>query len=167
MRGPIVAIVVILAVQTLPTVERILGLPRDIVLFSVITGVIVLSQLVLSMTKSWVDWLVYREDNAEIGWLRELDRRLLTTSDLRQFLENNLTALCELLRVPAGFVAAVVGPDLMLEATVGPEKVRTEITEVNDWTEALNQALKQDRLHQPISHAGFWIWALVEQPGQD
>lgn len=165
MRGPIVAIVVILAVQTLPTVERILGLPRDIVLFSVITGVIVLSQLFLSVTKSWVDWLVYREDHDEIAWLRELDRRLLTTSDLRQFLENNLTALCELLRVPAGFVAAVVGPDLILEATVGPEKVRHQITAVNDWSEALSQALKQEQLIRPIAHEGFWIWALVEQSG--
>ncbi|MEZ4622195.1 MAG: histidine kinase N-terminal 7TM domain-containing protein [Caldilineaceae bacterium] len=166
-RGPAVAIVVILAVQTLPTVERILGLPRDIVLFSVITGVIVLSQLVLSVTKSWIDWLVYREDNDEIGWLRELDRRLLTTSDLRQFLENNLSALCELLRVPAGFVAAVVGPDLILEATVGPDKVRTQITEMSDWTDALNQALKQEQW-EPISHKGFWLWALVEPtPGEE
>ena len=163
MRGPTVAIVVILAVQTLPTVERILGLPRDIVLFSVITGVIVLSQLVLSMTKSWVDWLVYREDRNEIAWLREVDRRLLTTSDLRQFLENNLTALCELLRVPAGFVAAVVGPDLILEATAGSQEVRAEVTAVADWTEALNQALKQKQSMQPIAHEGFWIWALLEQ----
>jgi len=162
MRGPAVATVIILAVQTLPTVERILGLPRDIVLFSVITGVIITSQLILSVTKSWVDRLVYREDQDEIAWLRELDRRLLTTSDLRQFLENNLTALCELLRVPAGFVAAVVGPDLILEATVGPDKVRMQITEMSDWSDALNRALKQDIAVEPISHKGFWIWALVE-----
>ncbi|MCB0106436.1 MAG: hypothetical protein KDE53_11020, partial [Caldilineaceae bacterium] len=167
MRGPAVAIVIILAVQTLPTVERILGLPRDIVLFSVITGVIIASQLILSVTKSWVDWLVYREDNEEVAWLRELDRRLLTTSDLRQFLENNLTALCELLRVPAGFVAAVVGPDLILEATVGPDKVRTQIAEVSDWSEALNRALKQEVDVEPISHKGFWIWALVEPTADD
>ena len=167
MRGPAVAIVVILAVQTLPTVERILGLPRDIVLFSVITGVIISSQLVLSVTKTWVDWLVYREDRNEIAWLRELDRRLLTTSDLRQFLENNLSALCELLRVPAGFVAAIVGPDLILEATVGPDKVRDRITTIADWSEALNLALKQDRLLQPISHEGFWLWPLVETVGSN
>src|SRR5690606_8500766 len=39
-RGPLVAIFVILAVQTVPRVERLLGLPRDVVLFSLITGVI-------------------------------------------------------------------------------------------------------------------------------
>lgn len=162
MRGPIVAILVILAVQTLPTVESILGLPRDMVLFSVITGVIILSQLFLSVTKSWVDWLVYREDREEVAWLRELDRRLLTTSDLREFLENNLIALCELLRVPAGFVAAVVGPDLMLEATVGPDQSRTQIVNVKDWNDALNRALRQEGTVRPVAHAGFWIWPLLE-----
>ncbi len=162
MRGPVVAIFVILAVQTLPTVERILGLPRDIVLFSVVTGVIVLSQLFLSVTKTWVDWLVYREDREEVAWLRELDRRLLTSSDLREFLDNNLIALCELLRVPAGFVAAVVGPDLMLEATVGPDENRDQIINVKDWNDALNRALKQEGKVRPIPHAGYWIWPLLE-----
>lgn len=161
MRGPVVAILVILALQTLPTVEGILGLPRDIVLFSVITGVIVLSQLFLSVTKTWIDWLVYREDREEVAWLRELDRRLLTSSDLREFLENNLIALCELLRVPAGFVAAVVGPDLMLEATVGPAVSREQIVHVKDWNDALNRALKQEGKVRPVSHAGFWIWPLL------
>jgi hypothetical protein len=162
MRGPIVAILVILSIQTLPTVERILGLPRDIVLFSVITGVIVASQLVLSISKSLVDRLIYREDHDEIAWLREMDRRLLTTSDLRQFLENNLTALCELLRVPSGFVAAVVGPDLILEAVVGPAQTRRQVTSVTDWSDALNRVLKQEHPFRPLSHAGFWIWPLLE-----
>lgn len=172
-RGPIVAIMAILAIQTIPTVERILGLPRDIVLFSVITGVIVLSQLFLSVTKTLVDRAVYREDRSEIAWLRELDRRLLTTSDLRQFLENHLTGLCELLRVPAGFVAAAVGPDLLLEAVVGPDGTRQRVLDVNDWTDALTQALRQQQRAEdaqeinelqkylPIHHAGFWLWPLV------
>ncbi|MEZ4867092.1 MAG: histidine kinase N-terminal 7TM domain-containing protein [Caldilineaceae bacterium] len=167
MRGPIVAILVILAIQTVPTVEQILGVPRDIVLFSVITGVIVSSQLVLSVTKSWVDWLVYREDREEIAWLRELDRRLLTTSDLHQFLSNNLTALCELLRVPSGFVAAIVGPEFMLEATVGSGETREQILAVKDWNEALARALKDDDRVRPISHAGFWIWPLLEPNSEE
>ncbi len=167
-RGPLVAIVVILAVQTLPRVERLLGLPRDIILFSVITGVIVLSQLILSVTKSLVDRLVYREDRDEIAWLRELDRRLLTSSDVRQFLENNLVALCELLRVPAGFVAAVVGPDIMLEVVVGPDATRDAVTAVTDWDDTLVRALKQETpRYQPLSHAGFWIWPLIEPEAED
>lgn len=163
MRGPFVAILVILAVQTVPTVERWLGLPRDVILFSVITGVIVFSQLFLSVTKSMVDRLIYREDRDEAAWLRELDRRMLTTSDMRQLLENNLAALCELLRVPSGFVAAVVGPDLVLEAVVGPDEARQQITQVGDWSESLGQILRTRNLHRPMAHADFWLWPLVDE----
>jgi hypothetical protein len=161
-----VAILVILAVQTLPRVERLLGLPRDMILFSVVTGVIVLSQLFLSVTKSVVDEVVYREDREEIAWLRELDRRLLTTSDVQEFLENSLIALCELLRVPAGFVAAVSGPDLMLEVVVGPDETRDQVMAVGTWSEALGAALRKRPSVQPHSHGGFWIWPLLE-PGQN
>ncbi len=162
MRGPVVAILVILAVLTVPTLADLLGLPADVTLFSIITGVIIVSQLFLSVTKGWVDRLVYREDQDEIAWLRELDRRLLTTSDVRQFLENSVVALCELLRVPAGFVAAAAGPDLMLEVVVGPESVRDRVKSSSGWTDVLVRALKENRHPHPISHAGFWVWPLLE-----
>src|SRR5690606_38720985 len=140
----------------------------DIILFSVITGVIVLSQLILSVTKTIVDRRVYREDRDEIAWLRELDRRLLTTSDLRQFLENNLAALCELLRVPSGFVAATVDSDLILEATVGPAGTREQVVLVKDWGEALTQAMQLDAPgYQPLSYAGFWIWPLIDPDSEN
>lgn len=167
MRGPAVAILVILSIQIVPILARWLGLPAEMVLFSVITGVIVASQLLLSVSKTFVDRLVYREDRAEVAWLRELDRRLLTTSDLRQFLENSLAAICELLRVPSGFVAAVVGPDLMLEGVVGPVQVRDEVKNISGWSDALGQAVKQEDPLRPISHAGYWIWPLLEgRPGE-
>ena len=140
-RGPVVAILVILAIQTIPTVEHILGLPRNIVLFSVITGVTIAAQVFLSMSKALTDRIVYGEDREEIAWLRELDKRLLTTTDLRQFLENHLTVLCEILRVRSGFVAAAIGTDLILEAMVGPEGTRQEILDDKDWSDALNEAL--------------------------
>lgn len=144
-RGPVVAIFVILAIQTIPTVEIVLGLPRNIVLFSVITGVVVAAQVILSLSTALTDRVVYGEDRQEIAWLRELDRRLLTTTDLRQFLENHLTVLCEMLRVPSGFVAAAIGTDLILEAMVGPEGTRQEILDDKDWSDALSEALSHAR----------------------
>ena len=143
----------ILAIQTVPVVEEWLGLPTHMVLFSVITGVIVLSQLVLSVSKGFVDRIVYREDRAEVVWLRELERHLLTTTDLRQFLENSLAAICELLRVPSGFVAAVVGADLILEGVVGPDGIREEVKSTKGWSDALNRAHKKSDLIHPVSHA--------------
>ena len=163
MRGPVVAILVMLAVLAVPTIERALGLPRDTVLFSVITGVIIFSQLFLSVTKSLVDRLIYREDREEIAWLRELDRHLLTSSDLRQFLENHLVALCELLRVRTGFVASLSGPDLLLEGMVGPEQTQSQLPVGAGWSEALAHTFEQGIERAPLSYGGFWLWPLQER----
>jgi hypothetical protein len=163
MRGPVVAILVILAVLTVPIIEQALGLPRNVVLFSVITGVIVCSQLFLSVSKSLLDRLIYREDRDEIAWLRELDRHLLTTSDLRQFLENNLIALCELLNVSSGFVAAVIGPDFILESVVGPAEKRNLLLAADDWSDALNKAMIERHGLTPSSHNGYWLWSLSDR----
>ncbi len=163
LRGPAVAILVILAIQTVPTIERALGMPRDIVLFSVITGVIVLGQLFLSVSKRLVDRLIYREDRDEVAWLREIDRHLLTTSDLRQFLENHLVATCELLRVQSGFVASVVGSELILEAMVGSAEARESVVAHPGWSETLRRAFQQENAHAPISESGYWLWPLQEK----
>jgi hypothetical protein len=120
LRGPFVATCVIIAMLTVPRVERIFGLPRDTVLTSTVVGLIVLLQIAINLTKPFIDRLIYRQDREEITWIQELDKRLLTTTDLKQFLENVLTAICELLRVQRGFVAVMAGGEPHLEAFCGP-----------------------------------------------
>lgn len=166
-RGPVVAILVILAMQTVPQIERILGLPRDLILFSAVTGVIIASQLILSITKAAVDRVVYQGDREEISWLREIDRRLLTSGDMRQFLENNLTALCEILQAKAGFVAAISGPDLILESSIGSMTLRDQVIQSADWPDVMQRMQEQVRENghfvEPIQHEDFLLWPLLEQ----
>lgn len=120
LRGPFVATCVVIAMLTIPRVERILGLPRDMVLIFALVGLIVLLQIAINLIKPFIDRLIYRQDREEITWIQELDKRLLTTTDLKQFLENVLTAICELLRVQRGFVAVMSGGEPRLEAFCGP-----------------------------------------------
>jgi len=120
LRGPFVATCVIIAMLTIPRAERIFGLPRDTVLTSTVVGLIVLLQIAINLAKPFIDRLIYRQDHEEITWIQELDKRLLTTTDLKQFLENVVTALCELLRVQRGFVAVMAGGEPRLEAFCGP-----------------------------------------------
>ena len=79
----------------------------------------VLGQLAVNLAKPWIDRLLYPEDREEIAWIQTLDRRLLTSSDLRQFLTNILISLCELLRVPNGFVIVQTDEGLRVEAVAG------------------------------------------------
>jgi hypothetical protein len=120
LRGPFVATCVVIAMLTIPRVGRILGLPRDTVLIFAIVGLIVVLQIFINLAKPFIDRLIYRQDREEITWIQELDKRLLTTTDLKQFLENVLAALCELLRVQGGFVAVMAGGEPHVEAFCGP-----------------------------------------------
>jgi len=107
LRGPLVATLVVVAIVGASQAEGWLGLPdRRLMLFGVV-AVILLLQLGIELAKPLIDRALYRQDQPEIEWIQELSNRLLTTTDLRQFLENVLTALCDLLRVETAFVAVV------------------------------------------------------------
>ena len=119
LRGPLVGTCVIIVMLVMPKVERILGLPRDTVLIFAVVATIVLLQILINLTKPFIDRLIYLQDRGEITWIQELDKRLLTTTDLKQFLENVLTSLCELLRVRRGFVVVMAGGRPQIEAHCG------------------------------------------------
>lgn len=104
MRGPLVAATMLVLVLIMPSVERILGIRRDTVLVFAIVVSSVLLQVVIIVAKPAIDRLIYRKDRAEITWIQELDKRLLTSTDLGQILESVLIGLCDLLRTRAGFI---------------------------------------------------------------
>ena len=120
LRGPLVATLVVVVVIAASQAEGWLGLPgRRLMLFGAV-GVILLLQLGVELAKPLIDRALYRQDQPEIEWIQELSNRLLTTTDLRQFLENVLTALCDLLRVETAFVAVVDDGLPHLEVVCGP-----------------------------------------------
>lgn len=122
LRGPVVAVLVIGLILAIPKVEAILGLPPDTALTLFVVGVIVLAPLALAILQPWIDRLLYRTESDEVLWLRTLETRLMTSGDLRQFLENVLIALCDAFQVNGGFVALPGETEARLEAVLGNEK---------------------------------------------
>lgn len=168
LRGPLVATAVIFTIMVMPESPRILGLPRDMVLTTSIVAVIVLAQLVINMARPAIDRLVFRKDREEVEWIQELDRRLLTTTDLQQALENILTALCEVLRVRTGFIANMVarsGP--RLEAQCGSQamvEVALSGVNVSALTRVSRNGGEQTAIFVP--QGGFWF-ALLRTKARD
>jgi hypothetical protein len=119
LRGPFVGTLVIIVMLVMPRVELILGLPRDTALIFAVAGVIVIGQVAANLLKPWIDRLIYSQDRDEILWIQELERRLLTSTDLAQFLTNILAGLCELLRVDTGLVLVQTTTGYQVEAVVG------------------------------------------------
>ncbi len=162
-RGPAIAICVIIAIQVVPRVELLLGIPRDLILFYVVTAVIVVGQLAVSATKRLMDHVIYRDDIREISLYRELERRLLTHSDVREFLENHLTAACEYLGAGRGFVASLAADSLVVEAVVGTEMDPERVMPAAAWREVLKTALVHDQdRHEAFGVSGvdFRMWPL-------
>jgi len=119
LRGPLVATLVVVVIIAALQAEVWLGLPSRRLMFFVVVGVILLLQLGIELAKPLIDRALYRQDQPEIEWIQEMSNRLLTTTDLRQFLENVLTALCDLLRVETAFVAVIDGGMPHLEVVCG------------------------------------------------
>jgi hypothetical protein len=104
LRGPFLASLMVVILLVVPKVGTVLGLPGGMLTMFAAVLVIILVQSAISVSRPFLNRLVYRQDLAEVAWLQELDQRLLTPSDLEQFLENALISLAERLRVRHAFV---------------------------------------------------------------
>ncbi|MFQ5578457.1 MAG: histidine kinase N-terminal 7TM domain-containing protein, partial [Anaerolineae bacterium] len=156
LRGPLIAALVILVILAMPDRSIIWGLPRDAILITLIVAIIVLAQIAASYLKPIISRLVYYKEREEVELLRAIDSRLLTTTDLRQALENILTAICELLRVRTGFIANVAartGP--RLETSVG-EAAAIEAA-LTGFDAAIFGSQTESNGQSPfVSHGHFW-----------
>lgn len=172
LRGPLLATLVVLIIVALWDVEAWLGLPgRRLILFGVV-GAIVLLQLVVEIAKPLLDTALYRQDLPEVEQIQQLANRLLTGSDVKQFLENVLTALCDLLRVQTAFVTSLEAGAPRLEAVCGSiELAPTGRLGSETLREVLDAPGETDG-PQIKRHGEFFIWdgfwlAPMRAAGQD
>lgn len=165
LRGPVVGAMVVFIMLAVPKVQEILGMDRDTVLIIAAVSVIVLLQLAINRVQPIIDRIIYRQDEEEIAWIQTLDRRLLTTGDLRAFLENTLAALCDLLQVRTGFVTVLASGRYRLESHCGDKAaIQTFLESQDPATLALPiDDQEQDRPLFPAD--GFWLAPLHSEAG--
>jgi len=156
LRGPLVATMVVGILFAVPPLERMLRMERDTVLFAVVIAAIVILELAINVGKPFIDRAIFWTDREELERIQEIDRRLLTTSDLHQLLENILTAACDLARVRTGFVTLNEGGQWKLQMATGQrERVRAYLNDAG-----LSNLVESQRTGLPISLDGFWLWQL-------
>ena len=156
-RGPLLAITIAAAVAVLIRIEQFLGLPSETITILAIVFFIVLFQIVRGSLQPFLDVLLFQQDRSELDYIRSLSDRLLTSTDLQQFLENVLTAVADLLRVPAR-VSRVARSGW---AVAGADACRRDRVV---WHGAGRDA--HDARFRPLSRApscvdGFWVWPLA------
>lgn len=103
-RGPLTAAAVITAFVLSTRVERWLDLPGTFIGLVAAATIILMVQWFIDMVQPTLDRLIAGDDAEEVRRLQQFSARLMTTSDLTQYLENILAALCDLLRARTAFV---------------------------------------------------------------
>ncbi len=160
LRGPALAVAVVAVTLTLMRLDSVLNVPREVLLIFSVTGLIVIGQGVLHFLMPWLDRIIYPQDRQELVWLEELERRLLTSSELHQFLNNVLMSLCETMQAERGFVAVIAEDAWRLQAAYGPMGDVLDILTARHLAEILQEAGRvewEGRAWPFITHGGYLI----------
>lgn len=158
-RVPLAATIVLVVYVLVGRTETILGLPVETALAIAVVGTLILVEWAFDYFKKPLERLFQLTDEPEVRRIQQLSERVLTTRDMRQFLESVLAASCEVLRTPTAFLAALTSDGPRLEAIVGPLNLFDK-----EWVEVELQELAETAVAPHIQQAeleantGFFIW---------
>ncbi|MCI0394039.1 MAG: hypothetical protein L0332_00885 [Chloroflexi bacterium] len=139
-RVPLAATIVLLVYVLIGRVGPILGLPSETALAILVVSTVILVEWAVYAVKRPLELILQLTDEPEVRRIQELSERVLTTRDLRQFLESVLAAACEALRTPAAFVAAITPEGPVVEGMIGPLGDPEEMWHGQEWQELARSA---------------------------
>lgn len=162
LRGPTLAALLIVLTLTISRLHKVMGIPRDVLwVFALATATIIFQGLV-HWIEPIIDRLIYTQDRQELDWLAELNERLLTTSDLRQFLTNVLLYTCEQMRSDNGFIAVVEEDEWHVEVTYGQAASALNFLTAHNLAQVLPKIMQPQNTSPFHDCNDFWIaplWA--------
>lgn len=169
-RVPLAGTIVLLVYIGVSRSSQILGLSTETALGFALVATVMLVEWAIHAYKQPLERFFQLNDDPDVRRIQELSERLLTTSDLHQFLESVLAATCEALRTPTSFVAAITEDGPRLEAAVGilAEPEAEEIWQQADWHELTNpengaNGNSLESVDNFILWQNYWIRPLYNQ----
>jgi hypothetical protein len=171
MRGPVTASTVLSVTTLVRRSGQALGeVYSAAVPISMVGTLLLMQYLITILAPVWERWLFYGGDRDNLQLLQNLEERLLTTRDLRQFLESVLTAVCDLLQVEIGFIVALkpvgmefiinIGDDNKLRQADLPAELLKVVKE-NGSPDGVEEALRL------FSWDDYWIIPMFERENGD
>lgn len=128
---------------------------------AVVVTVLMFEHAVTLFSPLWEKLLFFGRDHEELELLQNIEERLLTRSDLQQFLETVLAALRDHLQSPCAFVAALDGAELTLSVVAGNRALLEKEEDLDEALEIVNHNGESDR-HE-FTWGGFWILPLHQR----
>ena len=172
MRGPVTVSVVIILVTIVNRYGESLGLSNPIVIpIVMVTSLLLMEHMITLVAPLWERWLFHGGDPAKLQLIQSLEERLLTTGDLKDFLESVLAALCDRLQVSNAFIVVlgIDGPKMLL--TLGSDYPFEEIDSQSDLLAlvAKNGGAGVERAEQDplFTWKDYWLSPLFEENNDD
>lgn len=159
MRGPVTASTV-LAVVTIA--RRAGGLLTDFVPVVMVGTLLLMQYMITMLAPVWERWFLSPWEQDKLELVQNLEERLLTTDDLRQFLESVIAAVCDRLQVEVGFVAAMDLQGLEIVVNIGGETTFQKEDLSNKILEEVNSELHMKELHM-FSWGEYWLIPLFRE----
>lgn len=161
MRGPVTASMVLAFTTLVRRAGQHFGLAYSAAVpVIMVATILLLEHLITLFAPLWERWLFHGRDRADIEVLQNLEERLLTSSDLRQFLESVVAAVADRLQATQAFVVALGPTGMEMIVTVGENLFEKEDLS----TEILEEATQNGDDHGLLGWGEYWLVPLYESP---
>ena len=152
MRGPVTASVALGVMTIVRRVGVLFGtIYSGAVPTAMVVSVLLMEHTITLVAPLWDRLIFFGSDRADLALLQNLEERLISKNDLRQFLESVLAAVRDHLQSPAAFVAALDDGALSLIVTTGNSPFNKNA--------ALSEALQVVRYNgNGNEHGEEYIW---------
>jgi hypothetical protein len=164
MRGPVTASSVLAITTIVRRVGERLGQPYSGAVPVAMVGSLLLFEFSITLAAPiWERWLFHGGEREKIALLQTLEERLLTSSDLRQFLESVLAAVCDRLQASQAFIAVLNFGEVEMVVPVGNISSFQE----NLSTDFMQKAIQNGNGKGLFSWGAYWILPLNEMNVED
>jgi hypothetical protein len=129
LRGPLTAIVTLAIVTMIRRGGDAFGYPYTaLVPIVMVVNILLCEHGITLIYPKLEQWLLFGNDQEDLLQLRSLEERLITRSDLNQFLEMVLSAICDQLQAKSGYMASMGEDGLEVIVKIGDGKRLEDIS---------------------------------------
>ena len=164
MRGPVTASSVLAITTIVRRVGERFGQPYSAAVPVAMVGSLLLFEFSITLAAPlWERWLFHGGEREKIALLQTLEERLLTSSDLRQFLESILAAVCDRMQASQAFIAVMNFGEVEMVVPVGNISSFQE----NLSTDFMQKAIQNGNGKGLFSWGAYWILPLNDSNVED
>jgi hypothetical protein len=144
LRGPATVFVVLIIIPFVNRASSFLNTAETIALPILIAlSVLIIQHLITLLAPVWERWIFATSEDDDVRLLQSLQDRVLSSNDLRQFLQAILAAACDRLQSPSAFVASLAGEQVDLFVEVGGAQILEEDNLSGEISRILNEKSEQ------------------------